>query len=154
MKIKSVLTASLLAFVIVSLGVAIADVAGLRSTKPSEPQRPTDQPPGEQWVVSYFHSSTRCPTCRRFEVNTREAFAKEVKEGSVQVNVLNYEEPSHRHCVAEFDLAFPSIILLHLKDGSTMRWKNLDRIWDLWDDGPGFVNYVRTELAAFKEARP
>lgn len=154
MKIKSVLTASLLSFVIVSLGVAIADVAGLRSATPPESQSSTGQPSGEKWVVYYFHSSTRCPTCRKFEVNTRDAFADEIKAGSIDLKVLNYEEPAQRHFAADFDLSFPSVVLVLTKDGSTIRWKNLDRIWELWNDSPGFVSYVRTELAAFKETRP
>ena len=154
MRMKSVLTASLLSFVIVSLGVAIADVAGLSSTPPLENRSSKDQSSGEKWVVYYFHSSTRCPTCRKFEVNTREAFANEIKAGSVDLKVLNDEEPAQRHFVREFNLAFPSVVLVLARDGSTIRWKNLDGIWELSNDSPGFVSYARTELAAFKEVRP
>lgn len=152
MKFRPLLTAALLTFVVVSLGVAIADVAGWRR---SGDGHPTLEPAkGEQWTVFYFHSSHRCPTCRSIEANTRAAVKDEVAADGLTLRVLDYEAPAHRHFVEQFDLAFPTVILALLRDGATVRWKNLDRVWDLWEDPPAFVRYVQAEWAAFKEERP
>lgn len=152
MKFRTLLTAGLLIFVVISLGAAIADVAGWGwrgdGTPIPEPTR------GEQWTVFYFHSSHRCPTCRGIEANTRAAVKDEVAAETLALRVLDYEAPAHRHFVEQFDLAFPTVILALMRDGATVRWKNLDRVWDLWEDPPAFVRYVQAEWATFKEERP
>ncbi len=153
MRFKLFLTGSLLTFVVISLGVAIADVAGLRSSgSTDEAVNPSAK--GEQWVAFYFHSSHRCPTCQGIEANTKAAIGDLVAGQAIQMRVLNYEEPAHRHFVEKFELAFPTLILAQLRDGSIIRWKNLERIWELCDERPAFISYVQTEVANFREGRP
>ena len=45
-------------------------------------------------------------------------------------------------------------MLVQTRDGAVVRWKNLERVWELNDDRPAFLDYVRAELAAFEEVRP
>lgn len=153
MRIKHILTAGLLAFVVVSLMVAIADVSGLRS--PTSPTPSSDaEPSGDQWIAYYFHTSTRCTTCRSIEANTRVAVTPQVETGQVEWRVVNYEEPAHRHFATRFKLLCPSVVLVHARDGEPVRWKNLERVWELSDDRTAFVDYVRAEMVSFKEVRP
>lgn len=152
MTLKTLFRALLLGFVVVSLGVALADVAGL-FPPPAPLAAPAEGPKGE-WVAYYFHSSHRCPTCRGIEANTRVAVANQTVARSLELHVLDYEEPANRRFVERFGLAFPSVILAQVQEGSTVRWKNLDRVWELWEDRPAFVSYVQAELAKFKEGRP
>lgn len=153
MKIKSVLTAVLLAFVTVSLAAAVADIAGLRG-KATETALPAAPTTGDRLIAYYFHAATRCPTCRTIESHARDAVAPEVKAGGIEWRVVNYEEPAHRHFVAEFKVLCPSVVLVQTRDGEVVRWKNLERVWELNDDRTAFLDYVRTELAAFPEVRP
>jgi hypothetical protein len=152
MTFQRFLTGTLLTFVVVSLGAAVAEVAGLYPSHAADTAS-SAAPSGEQWVAFYFHSSHRCPTCRAIEANTRAAVIAGSPE-PVELRVLNYEEPAQQHFAKQFDLAFPSVILALVRDGSAVRWKILDRVWDLWEDRPAFVTYVRTELTNFKEGRP
>ena len=80
--------------------------------------------------------------------------ADQVAQNAVLLRVLNYEDSAHQHFVKAFDLAFPMVILAQVKDGATLRWKPLERVWELWEDGPAFERYVQSELAQFKEDRP
>lgn len=153
MSFKSVLTAGLLAFVAVSLAVAVADVAGLRGPKASTPP-PAGTPSGEKLVACYFHTSTRCATCRTIEALAREAVAPQAKAGAVEWRVVNYEEPANRHFAEKFELVSASVVLMRIRDGEVVRWKNLEEVWQLVDERDPFVAYVRKELAAFVEGRP
>lgn len=153
MKIKSVLTAILLAFVTISLTVAVADIAGLRG-KARETAPPAAPTTGDQLIAYYFHAATRCLTCRTIESHARDAVAPQVKAGGIEWRVVNYEEPAHRHFATEFKLLCPSVVLVQTRDGEVLRWKNLERVWELNDDRTAFLEYVRAELAAFPEVRP
>jgi hypothetical protein len=153
MKIKHVLTAALLAFVAVSLAAAVADVAGLRGPAP-DPVTSVAGPSSERLIAYYFHGSTRCPTCRTIEAHAREAVAPQVEAGSLAWRLLNYEDPAYQPFAAEFDVLCPSLVLVQTRDREVVRWKNLERVWELHDDRTAFVAYVRAELAAFKEEGP
>lgn len=154
MKLKPLLTFVLLAFVVVSLGAAVAEVAGWRTEESADPDKAVTPVSGERWIAYYFHGSTRCPTCRRIEAHARDAVAEEVKVDKVDWRVVNYEEPANQHFATDFKLLCPSVVLAQVRDGATMRWKNLDRVWELNDDRAAFLDYVGAELAAFKEVQP
>lgn len=152
MWLKQLLTAGLLIFVAVSLGAAVLGVGGTGAVVP--PADPVEQAPGERLIAYYFHTATRCTTCRTIEAHAREAVGPRVDAGSVAWTVVNYEDPANRHFVAEFGLFCPSVVLTQTHDGKVTRWKNLEHVWDLTDDRTAFVEYVRAELAAFEEDRP
>jgi hypothetical protein len=153
MKIKHILTAALLAFVAVSLAAVVADLSGLggKATETAPPVAPRSS---EQWIAYYFHTATRCPTCRAIESKARDAVAPQVNAGAVEWRVVNYEETAHRHFAAEFKLLCPSVVLVQTRDNEVVRWKNLERVWELNDDRTAFLEYMRAELAAFTEVRP
>lgn len=154
MKFKPLVTVILLVFVVVSLGAAVADVAGWRTRESVDSDNAVVPASGERWVAYYFHSSTRCPTCRRIETHAQDAVAEEVKVAKVDWRVVNYEEPANQHFAKDFKLLCPSVVLAQVRDGATVRWKNLERVWELNDDRAAFLDYVRSELAAFKEVQP
>jgi hypothetical protein len=153
MKLKTVLTAALLTFVVVSLAAAVADVAGLRGRASSGVPSP-ETPSGDRLIAYYFHTSTRCPTCRAIESLARESFGPAIESGAVEWRLVNYEEAANRHFVKEFELLCPSVVLVQTRDGAVIRWKNLDRVWELNDDRPAYLEYARSEWATFREVRP
>ncbi len=150
---RNVLTAALLAFIGVSLAAAVAQVAGLRG--PTAAVAPAPPPAaGERVLAYYFHTATRCPTCRAIERQAHEAVAGDAAAGSVDWRVVNYEEPAQQHFATTFQLTCPSVVLVHTRDGAVVRWKNLERVWELCDEPAEFVAYVRGELVAFREGQP
>lgn len=145
-------TGALLAFVAASLAAAVADVAGLRGTPAAQP--PAPEPPGDRLIAYYFHTATRCPTCRAIEALARESFGPAIDAGEVDWRVVNYQEPANRHFAADFKLLCPSVVLVRARGGEVARWKNLERVWELNDDRAAYVEYARGELAAFRGERP
>jgi len=174
--IRRLTTAGLLAFVVASLGLAVADATGLRATptpvgdpvpaaKPLGARRrvagPHPTPVGDPVpaakapvVAYYFHTSHRCPTCRAIEANGQAALADAVRDGRVEWRVVNFDEAANKHFAKDYDLAFASLVLVANDGGAPPRWKNLDRVWELYDDPPAFARYVQQELAAFTGGRP
>ncbi len=111
---------------------------------------------GAQVVVTYFHTTVRCVSCIRIEDTTTasisEAFAREIAEGRLVWRVLNTDEPSNGHFVADYGLFTKSVIVSDQRSGREIRWKNLDQVWHLLDDPAAFRAYVEREVRAFLES--
>jgi hypothetical protein len=150
MKIKRLITAALLAFVAASIVVLAAQA--LRPTAPAAPASPAASPGGDTVIVWYFRTSMRCPSCLKIEAYAHEAvqkhFADELKSGRLVWRVVNVEEPGNEHYIQDYQLVTKSVIVSTVRDGRQTAWKNLDRIWELIPDKPGFIAYVRDEVAA------
>lgn len=101
-------------------------------------------------VVYYFHSNTRCPTCRSIESQAYDLvhseFSAELESGDLAWKVLNYEQPAVAELAAKFEIQMPVVVLAKFEGGEIVQWSRLDRIWALVGDKPGYASYVRDEL--------
>jgi hypothetical protein len=160
MKPKTILTVALLAFVACSVVYLIVD-----EIRAAVASRPLHQAAGsEATVVSlddrliayYFHATARCATCRTIEAFTQEAilggFEEAIADGRLEWKVLNYEESPHRHFVKDYDLYANTVVLVEFRNGKQTRWKTLDEVWNLTDDKPAFLRYVRGEVRDYQGA--
>lgn len=152
MKLKTVLTFVLLAFVAVSAAWMIIKETGSRDAAAGNiKQQEADNPAlkGHTVAAYYFHGDARCPTCIKIESYTGEAitgtFTNELSSGCLSWQVLNTDEPEHEHFVKDFELTTKSVVLVEKVDGKQVNWKNLDRIWDLVDDKDVFKKYIIEE---------
>jgi len=163
MKPRTILTAVLLVFVAVSVGYLIAKEAGRNPPPGPEDQAPavsretSDQetaPASTHKVLAYyFHGNVRCSTCRKIEAYTQEAIegtlAEALKDGRLEWQVVNVDHPSNEHFVQDYQLFTRSVVVVGTRDGKQVRWKNLERIWDLVHDKGAFVNYIQDEVRAY-----
>jgi hypothetical protein len=101
-------------------------------------------------IVYYFHSNTRCPTCRAIESQAHDAvrtgFSDRLNRGEIAWKTLNYEQPAVRPLAEKFDVQVPVVVLAKMQDGKVQQWKRLDDVWALWDDKPAYAKYVRGEI--------
>ena len=130
-----------------------ASPALARETTPSTP---TAAPaPAHVVRVYYFHGNARCVSCRKIEAlaaeTVRATFADEVKQGKVEWRVVNVEEPANKHFIQDYRLYTKSLVVVDLVDGTQVRWKNLERIWELLREDEVFRQYVRDEVRSFLE---
>jgi len=65
--------------------------------------------------------------------------------------VINVEDELNRHFIKDFELHTKSVVLVKIRGGKQVEWKNLDRVWSLFDDKNAFLTYVNGELSAFLE---
>jgi len=106
--------------------------------------------------VYYFHNHVRCQTCLSMESMAAEIvaydFLPEVDSGLVRMDTVDVQDEGQRHFIEEFDIKGPTLILVRYDaEGKMVRWHNLDRIWDLSEDPPAYMNYVRNGIQAFLE---
>jgi hypothetical protein len=107
--------------------------------------------------VYYFHGNARCVSCRKIEAlageSVRAAFADEMKQGKVEWLVVNVEEPSNKHFIQDYKLYTKSLVVVDLVEGTQVRWKNLERIWELLREDEAFRQYVQGEVRSYLEKR-
>lgn len=153
-RMKRICTIGLLIFVAASLGVAVMEAAGLRSSSLPSGPLPTTPVSKAPVIAYYFHSNTRCETCRTIETTGQSALRDAVKVGRVEWRVVNYQEPSHKHFAKDYELAYASLVLVKNAPGQPPRWKKLKRVWDLYEEPAEFIAYVKRELDLFMEETP
>lgn len=109
---------------------------------------------GQRKVVAYyFHTNTRCSTCRKIEQYSQEAikegFAEELKNGKLEMRIVNYEQPENRHFIQDYKLVSKSLVLVNMVDGKQTKWTNLKLVWQLTGRKDAFLNYVRKEVRSY-----
>ena len=134
------------------LGLAVI-VALTVSGALSEMRTVSAQSQSHKVVAYYFHTNTRCSTCRKIEAYSHEAieegFKTELKDGTLELRVVNYEEPENRHYIKDYKLVTKSLILVNLVDGKQTEWRNLKLVWELTKNKEAFLNYVRGEVRGY-----
>ena len=138
------------------LGLAIAVTLTVsaalseKTTTLSDTAGVSGQSPSHKVVAYYFHTNTRCDTCIKIEAYSHEAieegFKNEIKDGTLKLRVVNYEEPENRHFIKDYKLVSKSLILVKVVDGKQTEWTNLKLVWTLVKNKEAFLNYVRGEV--------
>ena len=104
-------------------------------------------------VAFYFHGNVRCATCRTIEAYAHDAihtgFAGELDDGALSWRVVNVDEPENKHFVQDFQLVTRSVVLAEVRNGTVVRFKNLDKVWQLVRSEADFVAYVQGETREF-----
>jgi len=113
---------------------------------------------GHKVVAYYFHGAQRCKTCLHIESTAekvmRERFGEELKAGRLTWRTANIDRAENEHFVKDFQLVSSSVVLVELDGEKPVRYKVLDRVWQLARDDFEFEAYVGRETAAFlKNAR-
>lgn len=114
----------------------------------TQTERP--QPDAHKVIAYYFHTNTRCSTCVKIEQYSKEAieqgFANELKNGTLEMRIVNYEQPENRHFLQEYKLVTKSLILVNMVNGKQIKWTNLKDVWELTDYKDDFLKYVRKKV--------
>jgi hypothetical protein len=104
-------------------------------------------------IVYYFHGKVRCATCIKIENYTREAvetgFKEQVAKNLIEFRVVDVDEPDNRHFVAEYLLYTKTVVLSAMEGTKQLRWKNLEKIWELQPTKEVFIKYIQNEITAF-----
>jgi hypothetical protein len=169
-KIRTIGTLALLAFVIASVVILVAKESkrsqavaasstGSSVTTPGEGGGPghasLGQPlgTGPTVIVYYFHGNFRCASCVKIEALSRKAitegFPEDLKSGRLQFRKVNVDEAQNQHFVGEYQLANQSLILVEIREGRQVRWQNMEKVWTLLESDREFIPYVRDGVSGF-----
>lgn len=132
---------------IIGLLLAVADIVFL-SVKwlgGGNPAATEESRAGSGVTAYYLYGNFRCVTCKGMEAMTREALSG----SSTPLVVENYQAPGRERFIKDFGVVATCLLLVEEKEGRPVRWKSLDRIWDLSGAKDEYIKYVRAELASF-----
>jgi hypothetical protein len=119
----------------------------------ANPQAAAPQAAPHKVIAYYFHTNTRCSTCIKIEQYSREAieqgFPCELKAGTLEMRVVNYEQPENRHFMQDYKLVSKSLVLVNMVSGKQTKWTNLKLVWQLTGHKDAFLNYVRKEVRGY-----
>jgi len=114
---------------------------------------PVAAEPASQVVVTYFHTTFRCPTCLQIEKHTRDTvekdFAQDLASKRVLFRTIDVQEAENRHFIQDYSLYSKSVVLSLVKNGKEIRWKNLPDIWKYAYSWDKFEQYIRSEIETF-----
>ena len=110
-------------------------------------------PPADpEIVVTYFHRTLRCPTCRNMESMAeqimREEYLAALETGLVVWRPLNFDLPENAALAEFFALDGPALVIEGMDGPRRLQWRNLDLIWQFADDHVRFRAYVSRALHA------
>ncbi len=130
--------------------------AGAEQPKVPEGQKPALVVPNANIdIVYYFMTTQRCPSCMKIESYTKEAvektFASDLKKGSMIWKMVNVDTPENNHFIKDYQLVSKSVVLVKMKGGEQVSWKNLDKVWPLLNNKAAFQAYVVKEVNSFRE---
>ncbi len=104
-------------------------------------------------IVRYFHSNVRCSTCLAFEDWSKtavERFPKELKNGTLKWQVINFDEAENEHYIKDYDLAEKSLVLVREDNGKVVKWKNVEEFWDFGENQKEeFVDFVQKLISDY-----
>jgi hypothetical protein len=116
-------------------------------------QAPAPQAGAQKVIAYYFHTNTRCSTCIKIEAFSQEAILKgfpdELKNGNLEMRIVNYEQPENRHFMQDYKLVSKSLVLVKMINGKQTDWTNLKLVWQLTGHKDAFLNYVRKEVRSY-----
>ncbi|MFC1564657.1 nitrophenyl compound nitroreductase subunit ArsF family protein [candidate division KSB1 bacterium] len=104
-------------------------------------------------VLYYFYTDYRCETCELIEKNTGETvneyFSEEIKNGSLIWKALNTDEKENEHFLEDYELYSKAVVLVKIRDGEEIKFKNLEMIWELAYEESEFKKYISDEVKDF-----
>jgi len=144
---------ALIAFVIMICSIFGGFTAAADQSEPETAESVSNESP--QFIAYYFYTSKRCASCYRLEqwseTAIKDHFKKAIESGRLQWKTVKVDKPENEHFTKDFNLYTKSLVIVEQNDGETVRWKNLDKVWQLLRNKDKYFDYVTTETKAFME---
>ena len=132
--------------------------AAKKAPKPKTSEKATDKKAKFKVIAYYFHGTFRCATCKKLEALSDEAiktgFPNELKNGILEWRVVNVEGKGNEHFIQDYKLYSKALVLVEMSGDKQVKWKNLEKIWDLVNDRDAFIKYVQDETKTYLSEAP
>ena len=100
--------------------------------------------------VYYFYANPRCYSCQMIEDYTRFSVESNFKSDyngyKVVFKLIDVGEPSNKHYIQDYWLSSKSVVAQKFINEKPIKWKRLDKVWQLLESKDTFVNYVTSEI--------
>lgn len=109
--------------------------------------------PSVQVKVYYFHRKFRCPSCIEIEnlveKTLKATYANQMAEGRLVWRSIDLSEKENEHFTKDYSFTFNSLIVVESRDGKDVRFKNLEKIFEIYEDQEKASGYVREEVGEY-----
>ncbi len=99
-----------------------------------------------KYIVYYFMYHPRCMTCNKIENSTKEIvfenFKKQLDSSEMEFKVIDIEKEGNEHFKTDFGLVSKSVVLVEVKDGKVLKYKVLQKIWELIHSPEKYKSYI------------
>jgi hypothetical protein len=118
-------------------------------------QPPTDSTPTPTRVIQvyYFHTTARCHSCIQIEKICNDVIgstlAPEVKRGLVKFQMVNTDLAANAHFMTDYKLFTKSVVLVEQQDGKQVRYKVLNKLWEILNNPAAAKRYLAKEITAY-----
>ncbi len=113
--------------------------------------------PARQVILCYFHRTVRCPTCKMAGAAVEEAarigFSNQLKDGSVAVVDVDFQDPKNQRYVQAYHVSGPLLVVLDVRDGKVVAWKPAPKVWSLLGRKPELLKYIQKEVQSYLDAQ-
>lgn len=110
-----------------------------------------------QLIVYYFYGKQRCSTCQTIEKYAKEAvtegFPAEIKSKKIVFVPVNVEDANNLHFIKDYQLVSRTVVVSRTVNGKEIKWKNLDKVWELVRNKEKYFSYIQTEVKAMSEGK-
>ena len=97
-------------------------------------------------IATYFHGTFRCQTCLHIEslahYDVTDVMASDIESGQLLWRSLNFDEDENAQYQEQFKLEGSTLVITLEDGGEVLKWVQLDRVWDLYDNSDAFDKYV------------
>ena len=101
-------------------------------------------------VVYQFHRRFRCPSCHELEELIRgtleSSYPEDLKSGNLIFRVVDLDAEGNEHFPKDYDFFYNTIIVVDVKKGKDSRFKNLEKLWEIYEDKEKASAFLRGEI--------
>jgi len=105
--------------------------------------------------ANYIHSDYRCPSCLKIErwssTAVQVGLADSMKTGRLVWGTQSMDTPEGSALADKMGLTNKALVLMELRGGKMVRFKELKGTWKNLRDSVAFSRYVKTETVTFLE---
>lgn len=152
MKAKKIISRLLMAFLLVSVGVAVGKEMALRYAPVAAE---TPEVAGAEKVIVYYLHGLPCITCTFIETTAEKLihddFADAVAAGTLEFVSLNYLEPENTALADKYNVGENMVIAVRFEDGKEVDRVRMDKVMELASDAGGLEDYLRTGIRTAME---
>jgi len=141
----------LVLFAVFTIGYGLGRDNGLhRATTNSSPP-PPHLNGSNRVVVTYFHTTFRCPTCNAIERLANQLvvqdYAGQLARGAIEWQTINFQERDD--LARRYELAAGAIVVAKIQDDKEVAFQRLDDVWTLYDKPEQFKRYLENVVNAY-----
>lgn len=141
---KKIIGKLLVAFLLISIGVAIGKEMAERSAPATGKAAPAG---GQEKVMVYYMHGIPCVTCTFVETTTErlvaEEFAEAVKAGRMEFASLSYLEPANAELADKYGVGSNMVIAVRFRGTEEVHRVRLDKVMELAGDREQLTDYIR-----------